>query len=170
MKRPDDYASRESSRRRAYREAYDSPEARAWIDGLSPAVKSRAAAMGLLKPYLDTVPGDHGLDNLPTSLEPRRDGSYDDGLTAKPIRQRLATAWQHPAWRRLLGDDETHHAEMLRAFLVRSGHPRRCWACLCHLLGHGTCEFHAHQLGMSKQAFHYHVRKLAKQLGLPLQN
>jgi len=31
-------------------------------------------------------------------------------------------------------------------------------ACLNYLAGYGTCEQHAIRLGMSKQAFHYHVR------------
>ncbi len=76
----------------------------------------------------------------------------------------------HPVWRRLFGDDETRYARMLYAFLESCANPALRWGCLRYLLGQGTCESNARELHMSKQAFHYHVRKLEKQLGLPPQN
>ncbi len=65
MKHPDDYAKRESSRNRAYREAYASPEARAWADSLTPAERARADALGLLSHYIEPTAVEQTLDTLP---------------------------------------------------------------------------------------------------------
>ncbi len=169
MKRSDTYASREHLRNRTYRAAFASPEARAWIAALTPSQRERAESLGLLTPYIDPMPGDNSLDTLPCALEPRDEDKRTANEIPLPLRQRLAAACAHPAWRNLLGDDEAHHGTMLQAFVMSSPQPKLCWACLCYLAGSGTCESHAHSLGMSKQAFHYHVRALEKQLGLPPQ-
>ncbi len=170
MKHPDDYAKRESSRNRAYREAYASPEARAWADSLTPAERERADALGLLSPYIEPASGEHSIDTLPCALEPREEDKRSSNEIPLPLRQRMNAATAHPVWCKVLGDEEKHQAARLRAFLLRSGQPRLCWACLCCLAGESSCTALAHKLGMSKQAFHYHVRTLAKQLGLPQQD
>lgn len=167
VSRFDSYARAEAARRRAYRSAYSSAEALTWMAGLKDDAKARAEALGLLKPLLDSTSRDGSLEPLSAATEPCQDDSYDDGLVARPLRDRERAASVHPAWRKLLGDVETHRAELMRAFLESSDNPKRCWACLCFLLGQGTCAHYAKNLGMSKQAFHYHVRKLEKMLGLP---
>ena len=57
----------------------------------------------------------------------------------------------------------------LQAFLTQDGNPKLRAACLNYLLDQGstTIEECAKKMGMSKQAFHYHVRQIEKQLGLP---
>ncbi len=169
MKHPDTYAKREHLRNRNYRAAFASPEARAWAAALTPAQRERAEALGLLKPCIDPAPGDNSIDTLPCALEPRAEDKRSANEIPLPLHKRLMAAKAHPAWRNLLGDDESHHGTMLQAFVMSSGQPKLCWACLCYLAGSGTCESHAQSLGMSKQAFHYHVRTLEKQLGLPPQ-
>ncbi len=170
MKRPDDYAKRERSRNNAYRAAYASPQARAWADALTPAQREQAEALGLLAPYLDPAPGDNSLETLPCALEPRAEDKWTANEIPLPLRQRLTATKVHPVWRQLFGEDETRYGEMLYAYLQSSGNPALRWGCLRYLMGQGTCESHARELGMSKQAFHYHVRTLETQLGLPPQN
>ncbi len=100
MKHPDDYAKRESSRNRAYREAYASPEARAWADSLTPAERERADALGLLSPYIEPTPGEHSLDTLPCALEPREEDKRSSNEIPLPLRQRMNAATAHPVWRK----------------------------------------------------------------------
>ena len=169
MKHPDTYAKREHLRNRNYRAAFASPEARAWAAALTPAQRERAEALGLLKPCIDPAPGDNSIDTLPCALEPRAEDKRSANEIPLPIRQRMNATTAHPVWRRLFGDDETRYGEMLYAYLQSSGHPALRWACLCYLMGQGTCATHAQEMHMSRQAFHYHVRTLEKQLGLPPQ-
>ncbi len=169
MKHPDEYAKREHLRTRAYRKAYESPEARAWAAALTPEQRERAQDLGLLAPYIDPAPGNNSIETLPCALEPRAEDKRDEPELPRAVLQRLKEAGAHPAWRTLLGDDEAHRGEMLLAFVMSSPQPKLCWACLSYLAGDGTCKSHAQQLGMSRQAFHYHVRTLEKQLGLPPQ-
>lgn len=48
----DDYAKDEAVRNQRYRDAWESPEAKAWIAGLSPEERRRMEADGLLAPLL----------------------------------------------------------------------------------------------------------------------
>lgn len=48
----DAYSARQADRDREYREAWDSPEAKAWIAGLDPAERARLEAQGILRPSL----------------------------------------------------------------------------------------------------------------------
>lgn len=47
------YASRQEEKDREYAGCYDTPEVRAWIEGMSPEERKRLAADGLLKPMID---------------------------------------------------------------------------------------------------------------------
>lgn len=53
----DDYAKHESERNRNYRDAWESPEVKAWIDSLSPEDRERMESKGLLGP---SIPKDGG--------------------------------------------------------------------------------------------------------------
>lgn len=163
----DEYARNEQKRRRAYLDAYASAETRRWIESLSPSDRERAEKLGLLAPRTDWSQGGQSLEQLSPALEPRQEGGFSGGPVARPLRKRLDTRFAFDGWAEAfsrLGDDEE---SMLMAYLAQDGNPRLRWACVCYLLGLGTCEHFARQLGMSKQAFHYHVRKMEKQLGMP---
>jgi len=49
---PDDYSMRQAEREREYRAAFESPEARAWIESMPPEERRRLEAEGLLKPLV----------------------------------------------------------------------------------------------------------------------
>lgn len=53
----DDYRIRQAERDREYQAAFESPEARAWIESMQPEERQRLEAEGLLKPL---VPGSGG--------------------------------------------------------------------------------------------------------------
>lgn len=167
MSAKDDYASREAKRRRAYQAAYQSEEARAWRDSLTPTQRAEAERLGLLEPYLEgSASGAASVENLPPSMEPfTEDVEFDRDVVAVPFRKPEQP--EDSGWSSLLSALTSTHREMLLAFLHEDGDPRLRWACLCYLLGEGTCEDIAMQIGMTKQAFHYHVRKIQKRLGLP---
>lgn len=163
----DDYASLEIKRRRDYEAAFHSEEARAWRDSLSPAQRREAERLGLFKAcWDDNASKNTSIDDLPLSMEPcTRDEDYDKDVIAIPFRK--AEQLGDDGWEAILTSMSSERREMFVAFLNEDGNPRLRWACLCFLFGEGTCEQLAHSLAMSKQAFHYHVRKLQKQLGLP---
>lgn len=155
----DDYASRESSRNRGYRSAYESVEAKKWLESLSPESRARAQELGLLEPRLDWAASGHSIDQLVGDNEPRVDGNFDLGPLSVVERRRQ---------KRSGADVSTeHNRKLLQAFLQRNGNPRLTWAALRYLQGHGTLDSHARTLGMSKQDFHYHVRQMESLFGLP---
>lgn len=162
----DTYAAKEAVRAARYREAYESEEAKRWINSISPAERERAEALGLLQAKIDNDVTSRSIDTLPAKMEPREQQSYDDRLIAKPLRKRQGFGISMDDILEKLGMQE---ADELEAFLYQDGNPRLRQACLCYLLNQGsaTCEDFASDLGMSKQAFHYHVRQVGKQLGLP---
>lgn len=155
----DDYASRESARNRGYRSAYESAEAKKWLESLSPESRARAQQMGLLEPRLDWAASGHSADQLVGDNEPRVDGGFDMGPLSVVEKKRHKQS----------GSDAPteHNRKLLRAFLQRNGNPRLTWAALRYLQGNGTLGSHARTLGMSKQDFHYHVRQLELLFGLP---
>lgn len=163
----DDYARKKASRLRAYRAAYQSDEAQAWIASLPPGKREQAEQRGLLRPLEDRDCYDRCIEELPAHLEPRQDAGIDGGEPALLFR-RAASAYEwDTGWAELLQQTENKAARLFQAFLAQDGNPRLRWACIRYLTGEGTCKSHARGLGISRQAFHYHVRKLSKQLGLP---
>lgn len=152
----DSYASGESSRRAQYAAAFASPEAKAWEASLSPADRARAASLGLLSPCFDPAPGGCDIDSLPRALEPR----LETGIPGEP---------DPPARPDLCDVDELspHHRRLLEAFFQQWGSPELLWACFRFVMGRGSCIEHARALGLSKQAFYYHAKRLASVLGLP---
>lgn len=151
----DDYARGEARRMAGYKAAFESPEYKRWVASLTPAQRETAEGRRLLCPHEDAEGGRLGIDELPPSLEPQVAGEFDGGEgEAESPRLGLDT----------LTDEQK---DMLSAFLQQGGNPRLRWACLRYLLGYGTCLSHAKALGMRKQAFHYHVRQMERQLGLP---
>ncbi len=167
MSANDEYASREAKRRRAYQAAYQSEEAKAWVNSLSPTQRAEAGRLGLLDPCLDgSASGAASVENLPPSMEPfTEDAEFDKDVVAVPFRKPEQP--EDNGWGALLTALTSTHRKMLLAFLHEEGDPRLRWACLCYLLSEGTCEDIAHQVGMTKQAFHYHVRKIQKRFDLP---
>lgn len=152
----DDYARKEAERNRKYLAAYRSEEAKAWRSSLDPAQYERAEQLGLLDPSLDRPSYSLSLEKLPAKLHPRQESA-----TAALFSPNDAPG---PDWDECLTGKKRL---LLESFLNQEGNPRLRWACLCYLAGEGTCEDFAHPLGMSRQTFHYHVRKLSRQLGLP---
>ena len=167
----DRYSAGFGKRCRKYRAAYASPEARAWIAGLSPAEREKAQRLGLLEPLVD----DGGSASGPAFDTPRRDVvEAIDSVMAQPFcnldgNSESPSAIPAEGWIAVFRDMKPGDAfpEEARAFLEQGGNPRLRWACVCFLLGRDSCAKLARSVGMSKQAFHYHVRQLQKQLGLP---
>jgi hypothetical protein len=58
----DDYAKNESHRNRHYRQSWETPEVKAWIDSLSPEDRQRMEAKGLLGPMMPKDGGGTLLD------------------------------------------------------------------------------------------------------------
>jgi len=152
---PDQYARNEGSRNKAYRAAFRTPKFKAWVNSLTPEQRMRAERMGLLSPLLEGEGARVGADDLPPAYTPRDDGGFADFEEKKAGLPEF-----------IEGLDEARR-RLLESFLKRKGKPGLQWACLYYLCGNGTCEQHARILGMSKQAFHYHVRSMQRMLGLP---
>lgn len=151
----DDYARGEARRMAGYKAAFESPAYKRWVASLTPAQRETAESRGLLRPHEEAKGSRLGIDELPPCLEPQVDGGFDGG-EGEAEASRLCLD--------LLTEEQK---DMLSAFLQQGGNPRLRWACLRYLLGYGTCLSHAKALGMRKQAFHYHVRQMERQLGLP---
>ncbi len=149
----DDYARGEARRMAEYKAAFESPAYKRWVASLTPAQREAAESRGLLRPHEEAMGSRLGIDELPPCLEPQVDGGFDGG--------------EGKASRLCLDSLTEEQKDMLSAFLQQGRNPRLRWACLRYLLGYGTCLSHARALGMRKQAFHYHVRQMEKQLGLP---
>lgn len=149
MSHRDPYAQREAQRRRAYRDAYSSPEVKAWIASLTPEQRKHAEEVGLLEPKLDSALG-HSIEDLPLKLRPATEDATDDA--------------------KLLDDEfleDPRFVTAFKAYMTGAKKPKLRLACLSYLLGNGTCEQYATLLRMSKQAFHYHVKQAQELLGLP---
>lgn len=159
MSTEDNYAAKEYKRIKQYRAAYESEEAKNWIRSLSPAQRERAEKLGLLSPHLDTDSSLLSLDSLPVDLRP--------GVTGDLLETIMRLEELPPEGG---SDDRKLHdlrLDLLRSFLMLGGNPRLNWMCLSYLADQGgVLEEYAKQLGMRKQAFHYHVRKLEKLLGV----
>ena len=166
MSRNDSYAILEASRRKKYEAAYESEEAKAWRQSLSPAELERAEALGLLRAVHEADASSHSIETLSRKMQPQEtmESEFDDHLIAAPLRKR-----QSKAKAEILATLGMDDVEELKAFINQDNNPRLRSACLSYLLNesNGTCEDYAKMLGMSKQAFHYHVRQIEKQLGLP---
>lgn len=151
----DDYAKRESSRNESYRNAYRSADFKAWVKSLTPEQRLHAEKLGLLAPRIDGASVQPGVEDLSPAHTPKTDGGFEVLIDGKT---RLSDIY---------ASLDDYHRRMLHSFICRKGRPVLQWASLSYLCGSGTIEQHARQLGMSKQAFHYHVRTVQKLLGLP---
>lgn len=161
MPENDEYAAGAAHRNAAYRKAYAE-----WVDTLPPDKREELRLKGLLTPLTDgsawAPPAERDPDreddhadridtlaveefNLP--LEPGDEGYTPEG-SAEPAPSPL-------------------RLRALRDFLCARGDPQCAWAALRYLLGFGTCESHARALGLTKQAFGYHVRCIQEALHLP---
>lgn len=149
MSHRDPYAQGEAQRRRAYRDAYNSPEVKKWIASLTPEQRKHAEEAGLLEPKLDAALG-HSIENLPLKLRPATEDTTDD---AKSLDAELL--------------EDPRFVTAFKAYMTGVRKPKLRLACLSYLLGNGTCEQYATLLRMSKQAFHYHVKQAQELLGLP---
>ncbi len=161
MAKLDNYSELEAERLQAYRDAYESAEAKAWIESLTPEQRERAERLKLLKPKIDGPQKglsveELSLKQLPT-VEPDVEGWRDD--EAEPALN-LMDIMQD-------GQGCKEARQVVHDFLCASGHPELTWSCLQYLCGYGTCEEHAKRHRMSRQSFNYHVRTLQEQLGLP---
>lgn len=135
------------------------------MKSLSPAQRERAESLGLLHASHESDVNSHSIETISANMQPREEiPAFDDHLIAAPLRNKPDARMAE-----LLNTLGMQDAEELEAFINSDGNPRLRCACLNYLLSQGstTCEDLAKQLGISKQAFHYHVRQIEKQLGLP---
>lgn len=90
---PDDYFSRQKAKDKHYAESFETPEAKAWIAGMSSDERARYEKLGLLKPLLpkqgstapeqDAAESKHALVEAPTfeDIDPAQDvagASHDE--------------------------------------------------------------------------------------------
>ncbi|MCH7228584.1 hypothetical protein [Haloferula sp. A504] len=175
----DAYAAGQSDRDRRYREAWDSPEAKAWLDGLDPAERARLEADGLLAPmlahdgssngtgYKDDVAGSPAASEEAPAAPSNE--SLDDILADYP---HIMESIEERA-RAMAGG--AHGAELLRklAILFIDQEKRGLHAdCLSFVSGlalrmgeSGTSLAKRH--GITRQAFHKRCNELLDELGLP---
>lgn len=153
----------ESARRKnaAYRKAYAD-----WVAGLTAAERDRLRAKGLLEPVSD-------LDGSASNAPVVERGEEKERAYAQLVDSSSEVAFVLPEDAEGSADDggnaeaDSLRLRALRDFLCARGNPERDWAALRYLLGFGSCGEHARALGMTKQAFDYHVRTLQEALGLP---
>lgn len=171
-----DYRQLQGRHRREYREAYASPEAQAWMAALSPAQRAEAQRLGLLEPLEDcggsAAPDFDSGDASVNAHEPAaEDIPFDNGVKSPAERREEPGQLMPPdGWIAAFRDlrEGKGCSEEVRAFLMQGGNPKLRWACICYLLGDDTCENLAKSVSMTKQAFHYHVRQLQKQIGIDM--
>ncbi len=160
----DNYASNAPARNRAYREAYESEEAKKWLASLTPDQRQRAEKLGLLTPYFDTLPSDQCLDNVP-----EEDTPLYEHEAADPAEEERATLLQKlghaPAPKTSFITPEQQH--LIAAYMAAKPKMRDVLTHgLAFLFGIGSGEEHAQALGISRQKFNYHVIQLRKDLNL----
>lgn len=167
MSNADNYAANTVARDRAYRDAFNTPEAKRWMESLTPEQRRHAEELGLLEPRLDSRPADTKVDDLPLSMQPSCELEYTDTAEdeVQMVRRALGVAPEgaHPT-------DELRQTQLniLKAYFARPcKNPDLRRRCIAFLLGQGSGAEHARQLGMSRQRFDYHARKMQKELGLP---
>lgn len=159
MSARDAYAAREKKRLGDYRAAFKGTEFEKWVSSLSPADLERARKLGLLQPYIahDGSTSDEADEEACSCAEATVDFYLplepgDSGYKESEVKDRMKSRSQF---------------RLLRDFLCSYSKPKLAWACLRYLLGFGSCEEHGRALGMTRQAFHYHVQQMQKRLGLP---
>ena len=163
MSKSDSYAEGSASRESAYRAAFQSAAYRQWVAGLTPEQREEAQKKGLLEPKVD-----HDTQGEVTPSEERRrvPEATSDFILPPEEGEAPEEELSLSALVREGGADSIHR-RALQDFLCSHGNPELTWACLQYLAGYGTCEAHAKALGLSRQAFNYHVRTIQKELGLP---
>lgn len=103
----DDYAKNEAQRNQRYRESWESPEVKAWIESLSPEERQRMEAKGLLGPML---PKDGGGTLLTQDLAESTLASEEPDIISQiepeesPGRQPLQDERVWEILRRLIGE------------------------------------------------------------------
>lgn len=159
MSAKDAYAAREKKRLADYRAAFKGEAYEKWVASLSADELERARKNGLLHPYIahDGAASDEADEEACSCAEATVDFYLPlepgDSGYGEPEKSRKA---ESRIYRRLLHD-----------FLCSFSRPKVAWACLRYLLGFGSCSDHGQALGMTRQAFHYHVRLVQKRLGIP---
>ncbi|MGN0874342.1 MAG: hypothetical protein ACI4OZ_04045 [Akkermansia sp.] len=144
-----------------YIQAYKSSEFKNWVNQLSWEERERAEEKGLLKPQLPTACIQNGSEISLEEINPSQEISVSGGFIFEREEE------EEEGWKNLLDNPTEEMKKRLYAFLRRGGNPKIRVVCLNYLLGEGTYEKHAKCLGISKQAFHYHVEKILKELHLP---
>ena len=175
----DAYAAGQAERDRRYRAAWDSPEAKAWMEGLDPAERARLEADGLLAPMLGYDGSSNGtgfkddVAGSPAASEAAPAAPASESLEAiLADYPHVAEAIEERA-RAMAGG--AHGAEMLRklAILFIDQEKRGLHAdCLSFVSGltvrmgeSGTSLAKRH--GITRQAFHKRCNELMEELGLP---
>ena len=158
MSKQDGYAAKAGQRDAAYKAAYKSSAYREWVASLSPDELERARKLGLLEPHLAYG---YASSDDPSEEASMPEATVDFYLPLEP---------GDPGY----GESEKKtealtqkRVQVLRDFLCSYRNPQLAWACLKYLLGFGSCTDQGASLGMTRQAFHYHVRKMQERLGIP---
>lgn len=161
MSAKDAYAAREKKRLADYRAAFKGEAYEKWVASLSADELERARKNGLLHPYI-----------AQSGTADESDGSAEDdkGKPEATVDFYLPLEPGDPGY----GESEKKtealtqkRVQVLRDFLCSYRNPQLAWACLKYLLGFGSCTDQGASLGMTRQAFHYHVRKMQERLGIP---
>lgn len=167
MSNSDSYAANTVARDKAYRAAYNSPEVQRWIDSLSPEQRRHAESLGLLEPRLDSRPADTKVDDLPVAMQPSCELGFTDPAEAD-VQRLLAAIGIDTAAEQPVEELRRTQRNVLLAYFARPcKNPDLRRRCFAFLLGQGSGADHARKLGMSRQRFDYHARKMQKELGLP---
>jgi hypothetical protein len=175
----DDYGQRQAEREREYREAFETPEAKAWVEGLSPEERRELEADGLLAPMLPkdgTTNGCGVEEDVATSSEASVEApavSGSDSLDAiLADYPHLEAAIEERARRIGGGNDGSEMLRKLALLFIDTNRRALNADCIAFASGlavrmgeSGTSLARRH--GISRQAFHKRSNELLRELGLP---
>ena len=175
----DDYAKRQAERDKSYRDAWESPEVKAWIDSLSPEDRQRMESKGLLAPSISkdgTANGcgieDDAADSPAASVEAPRISASDSLEAILADYPHLESAIEERAKKMNGGSNGGEMLRKLSLLFIDQGRRALNADCLAFVSGiavrmgeSGTSLARKH--GISRQAFHKRCGELMNQLGLP---
>ena len=176
---PDTYAKDQAQRDQRYRDAWQSPEALAWIASLSPEERRQHEAAGLLAPMMpkDGTANGCGLEgdvaDSPGASVGAPSVSASDSLEAiLADYPHLEAAIEERARQMSGGNNGSEMLRKLSLLFIDQGRRALNADCLAFVSGlairmgeSGTSLARKH--GISRQAFHKRCGELMNQLGLP---
>lgn len=176
---PDEYASRQPDRDRQYRDSWQTPEAKAWLDSMSSEKRREMETQGLLAPMLpkDGCANGCGVeDDVADSPEASMDAASVPGTDSLDAiladYPHLEGAIEERAMRMAGGAHREDILRRLALLFIDRGRRALNADCLAYVSGlslrmgeSGTSLAQKH--GISRQAFHKRCSELMRELGLP---